>query len=95
MKLALALTALLSFPAFAYDDCTPQAWVAAKMSLDEQAKEFQFEESAVESAPDKKIIFLTGEYFEFTGYIYKATYKVKVTTDTACQVEQVAIEEVL
>lgn len=95
MKFALVMAMMFSLPAFAYEDCSPQAWVAAKAKLDEQAKEFMFEESFVESTPATKIRIPGGEYYEFTGYIYKATYTVKVTTNSTCLVEQVDIEEVL
>ncbi|MEA9356468.1 hypothetical protein SHI21_09650 [Bacteriovorax sp. PP10] len=100
-KLIIALSLVISSVSFA-DDCSSAALDIAKMNLDQVARSYGFESSDIDGVSSKvekvsaQVTKETSEVlnvYTVNGYVYKASYTVKVILDSLCAVHNLSIKD--
>lgn len=77
--------------------CKAAVTEIAKMNMDQKAKAYNFDESAISVAVFEKSVQGENEknyIYNVDAYIYKGNYNVEVTVDSSCSVNSVKITEV-
>lgn len=101
-KLGLLLLLLITTASSYASDCSLEAQKAAKMNLDQVARQYGFESSDVvdsaifvrtETVKVTEDITETLSVFSVDGYIYKGSYTVTVTLDSLCGIRSLNIHD--